>query len=167
MINISFQYTAANLQAAYELHLKKFSVFGGRIMLVLGFMILWAGLLLMLIYHKQGIQPPHIIFALLGIMVILFHFIYYNGIGKRQYARLQEYHNPFEIEMNEEVVALYITEPTSVYSWQQFSKAVVTEKMILLYFDDRLFYFFPVENFRDDSFIRFTELVKSKIAVVK
>lgn len=167
MISIQFQYSVKNLQAAYELHLKKFSLMQGRVMLVFGFMIIWVGLLLMMIYHKQGILLPHVIFLLLGVLVVAFHFIYLKTIGKRMYNSLEEFHKPFSIEIDDEGIQLMMEEAQPKYAWLQFSKAVITEKIILIYFNDKAFYFFMKEDFRDNDFSKFSEMVKEHIQVIK
>lgn len=167
MINIQFQYTPKNLQTAYELHLKKFSLFQGRVMMLFGFMIIWAGLLLMMIYHKQGILLPHVIFILLGILVIAFHFVYIKTIGKRMYNSLTEFHDPYNIEITNEGIQLFLSESQPKYLWQQFKKAVITDTVTLVYFNDKAFYFFMAADFANNDYKSFTDLVRSEIQIIK
>ena len=166
-MTITFQYTPENLQQAYELHLKKFSPFGGRVMMLLGVLIIWAGLILMLIYHKQGIQMPYVIFIALGLLVLVFNYIYQKNIGKRMHQSLSEFHRPFQIDINDSHVMLHLNEIETVYEWDRFSKAVITEKQTLLYFNDKLFYYFPSTNFEANDYNNFCSLVRKMIAIQK
>ncbi|MFI5135145.1 MAG: YcxB family protein [Chitinophagales bacterium] len=160
---IQFQYTPALLQRAHELHYKKFFPLQGRLLLFLGLLSAWAGLLLLLV--KGGginlwFSIPLIVY---GIVAITSNFFMTKTIGKRTYKKLADYHDPMTIEIDDEKISISIRDAVNEIPWSNFTKALITDEMILLYPSDKVFFIFPKKNFSGDEYAGFCELVKTKI----
>lgn len=163
---IHFQYSPAILQRAHTLHYKKFFLFQSRLPLLMGFLAIWAGLLLFLILGKDGNRFLSLSLLLSGILVIGIYYRLMKTTGSRVYKRLQDYHDPFVITVNPASILLSIRENTYEMPWAEIKKAIIATDIILLYPSERMFYIFPKENFADDDYAAFESMVREKISAI-
>jgi hypothetical protein len=165
-MNITFQYTPGILQAAHELHYKKFFRFQSRLPVFLGVLAVWSGGLLFLILGKEGNKLLSISLIILGAGSILTYYVIMRTLGKRVYNRLTDYHDPFIIEIEDDHILMKIKDSSFEMPWQEIKKAVITSEIVLLYPTDRMFYIFPKNNFMESEFEGFKMLVTEKVSSV-
>ena len=165
-MTITFKYTPEILQRAHVLHYKKFFPLRGKILFYLGLLSIWAGLLLLLVKGGGRNLWYSLPLILYGIIAVIVHFFLMRSIGSRAYKKLREYHDPMQIEIDEENVSLTIGENKSVIPWSDFKKALLSEEIVLLYPRDTVFFIFPKENFAGNDFEEFQKIVKEKVEKV-
>ncbi|MEP7128105.1 MAG: YcxB family protein [Chitinophagales bacterium] len=165
-MQITFQYTPTILQRAHTLHYKKFFLFQSRLPMIMGFLAIWAGLLLFLILGKDGNRflSASLIFS--GIVAIGIYFWLMQTTGARVYKRLAEYRAPFVMTINNEAILMTIHENTYEMPWKELMKALILPDMILLYPTEKMFYIFPKENFKAGEFDAFETMVREKVAAI-
>lgn len=163
---IHFQYSPAILQRAHTLHYKKFFLFQSRLPLLMGFLAIWAGLLLFLILGKDGNRFLSFSLLLSGILVIGIYYRLMKTTGSRVYKRLKDYHDSFVITVNDESILLSLRENTYEMPWVEIKKAIIATDVILLYPSERMFYIFPKENFVDGDYAAFETMVREKISAI-
>ena len=163
-LTIQFQYTPQLLQRAHELHYKKFFPLRGKVILILGILSAWSGLLLLLV--KGGgknlwYSVPLIIY---GVVAVILHFYTNRTIGKRAFKKLKDYHDPFTMRIDESGVEISIGEQPYALQWDKIQKALLTDEMILLYPNDKVFFIFPEENFTPQDFSDFRIMAKERVS---
>ena len=165
-MTITFKYTPELLQRAHELHYKKFFPLRGKIILVLGLLAVWAGLLLLLVKGGGRNLWYSIPLMVYGLIAVAIHFYVSKTIGKRAYKKLVEYHDPFSITVHD--AGLFIEIKNSEYEvpWSGIRKALLTGELTLLYPNDAVFFIFPKENFPANEYFEFAKIVKEKTAKV-
>lgn len=163
---ITFQYTPRILQRAHELHYKKFFQFQSRLPMILGFLSIWAGLLLFLILGKDGNKFLSISLVAFGLIAIAVYYWMMKTIGKRVYKKLTGYRDPFEIDINPQSINMTIRQTSYAIPWEDVTKAVIAPDVILLYPTDRMFYIFPKNNFDGNEFEGFAQLVMEKVTEI-
>ena len=162
-MTITFKYTPQLLQKAHELHYKKFFPLRGKIILILGVLATWAGLLLALV-KGGGINLWYSIpLITYGVIAIAIHFYMTKTIGQRAFKKLKDYHDPFSISISVDGLIIEIKGKQYEVPWSNFKKALIADEFILLYPSDAVFFIFPSENFSREDFISFSQLVKEKI----
>ncbi len=87
-------------------------------------------------------------------------------IGKRVYKKIPQYHDPFMIAITDELILMTIHEQAYELPWEDVKKAVITDKHVLLYPSDRMFYIFPKGNFNKNEFEEFEGLVRKKVPAI-
>ncbi|MEO5673687.1 MAG: YcxB family protein [Chitinophagales bacterium] len=165
-MTITYKYTPHLLQQAHELHYRKFFPLRGKIILILGLLSAWAGLLLLLI--KGGgknlwYSVPLIIY---GIVAIILHFYISRTVGKRAFKKLKQYHEPFSISADDDGLIIEIKNKQYEVPWNGLKKALMTDDLILLYPNDAVFFIFPRVNFSANGFDEFRNKVKENIEKV-
>src|SRR5207249_1537558 len=97
----------------------------GRILLFLGVLLIWTGLLLILISRNEGRQLMNYSFIIYGLVVIVIHYWMMNTLGKRTYKKLKGFHDPIDISISEEGITMKVAKGESQISWENISTAVV------------------------------------------
>jgi hypothetical protein len=161
-LTIQFQYTPEILQRAHELHYRKFLPLRGKLLLFLGLLSAWAGVLLLIASQGKNLWYgiPLVIY---GVFAVASHFYMKRNIGQRAFTKLSDYHDPMTIEIDEDLVAITIRDHRNEIPWADLKKGIITDQMILLYPNDKVFFIFPKERFSGDDYSDFTALVKRKI----
>jgi hypothetical protein len=166
-VQVRFEYSPQNLQAAHELHYRKFFPLQGKSLLWFGILLLWCGTLLILIEGKGAnlfVIIPIMIFALCGIVM---HLIMMRRIGKRAFKKLSKYREPFFFTIDENGFSMKYEESENYFLWNDLSKAAISDKMILLYPTDKMFFIFPKDGFSETDFDLFSSWVKTGVKLVK
>src|SRR6476619_3763268 len=101
-MTITFKYTPQLLQKAHELHYKKFFPLRGKIILILGLLAVWAGVLLALVKGGGNNLWYSVPLILYGGVAIGVHFFMTRTIGKRAFKKLKDYQDPFTISIGED-----------------------------------------------------------------
>jgi len=162
-LTIQFQYTPKLLQRAHELHYRKFFPLQGRLLLFLGLLSAWAGLLLLLV-KGGGINLWYSVpLMVYGVIAIMAHFFMMKTIGKRTYKKLSDYHDPMTIEINDEKISFSIHDAVNEIPWSNFIKALIADDMVLLYPSEKVFFIFPKKNFQPNEFSEFEKITREKI----
>jgi len=162
-MTITFKYTPQLLQLAHELHYKKFLPLRGKIILILGLLSLWAGLLLLLVKGSGSGLWYSVPLIAYGVIAVIIHFYISKTIGKRAYKKLTAYHDPFSISIDNEGLIIEIKTKQYELPWTDIKKALLTKDHIMLYPSDAVFFIFPAENFRGNEFAEFEELIREKV----
>jgi hypothetical protein len=164
-LTIQFQYTPEILQRAHELHYKKFFPLQGRLLLFLGLLSAWAGILLLIAGDGNNLWYglPLILY---GLFAVGSHYYMRRSIGKRAYAKLSAYHGILDIEISEANVSITVSHHRNEIPWADFKKALVTDEMVLLYPNDKVFFIFPKNRFAGTDYGDFIEMVERKIPKV-
>jgi len=165
-MTITFKYTPQLLQKAHELHYKKFFPLRGKIILILGLLAAWAGLLLALVKGGGNNLWYSVPLILYGLIAIAIHFYMTKTIGKRSFNKLKDYQDPFSISVNEEGLIIEIKAKQYEVPWSNFKKALIADELILLYPSDAVFFIFPRGNFTGGEFDKFKAQVQEKIQKV-
>ena len=162
-MEVTFQYTPKLLQRAHQLHYRKFFLFESRLPVILGFMAIWAGVLLYLILGENGNKFLSLSLVVFGVMAIGIYFWMIRTIGKRVYKKLKNYHDPIPIQIGEESILMTIGGETYEMPWIDIKKAVIDNGLILLYPSERVFYIFYRDHFKERQFEQFEEWVRQRV----
>jgi len=165
-MTITFKYTPQLLQRAHELHYKKFFPLRGKIILILGLLAVWAGLLLALVKGGGNNLWYSVPLITYGVVAIAIHFYITKTIGKRAIKKLKDYQDPFSITIGEDGLTIEIKAKQYEVPWGNFKKALIADELILLYPNDSVFFIFPRENFSENEFDEFKRQVQEKIQKV-
>jgi hypothetical protein len=163
---ITFKYTPQLLQRAHELHYKKFFPLRGKIILILGLLAAWAGVLLALVKGGGNNLWYSVPLILYGIVAIAIHFFMTKTIGKRAFKKLIDYHDPFSISIGEDGLIIEIKAKQYEVPWSNLKKALIPDELILLYPSDAVFFIFPRGNFSENEFDEFRKIVREKVEKV-
>lgn len=145
---MTMRYTPENLQRAFSLHYKKVFPVRGRILQILGFLLIWTGCLLLLLYRnqQQHIIPYAYMFA--GVILIIVHSWVKGRLGKSTFKRMRSPTNAFDFNIDEQSIRMITDKGTYSIDWDKISRAVMQDDVVLLYIDKQRFYFFPKQYFR-------------------
>ena len=162
-MEVTFQYTPKLLQRAHQLHYRKFFLFQSRRPVILGFMAIWAGVLLYLILGENGNKFLSLSLVVFGVMAIGIYFWMIRTIGKRVYKKLKNYHEPIPMQIGDESILMTIGGETYEMPWIDIKKAVINNGLILLYPTERVFYIFYKDHFKEGQFDQFEEWVRQRV----
>lgn len=95
------------------------------------------------------------------------HFIMMRNMGKRAFKRLSKYKEPFYFTIDENGFSMKYEEAENYFQWNELSRAALSDKMILLYPTDKMFFIFPRADFSENDFDLFSSRVKAGVKVVK
>lgn len=165
-MQITFQYSPKILQQAHTLHYRKFFQFQSRLPMIMGFLAIWAGILLFLILGNEGSRFLSISLIFFGVLAIGIYYWMMKTTGSRVYKKLTGYHAPFIMAINNQAVLMTIREETYEMPWPEIKKALIADDMILLYPTERMFYIFPRQNFAETEFLEFEQLVREKVTTI-
>ncbi len=167
MIKAKLTYSVENLQKAFSTHTNKVFPIRGRILLYLGLLLLWTGLVLLLINYTQQVKPAYVFYILAGLIFIAVHFFTTKNLGKQAYKQLKnraalEYNfsfsdNGFDIEAENS---------KQHYDWSAITKAVIHKDLVMLYVSKQTFYFVQSINIIEGSMDNLQELVNSKVKTI-
>jgi hypothetical protein len=166
MIEVEMKYTRENLQRAFKLHYKKAFPVRGRILQVLGFLLIWIGALLILIYQDTAHRAINFIYIIAGLFFIGLHSYLMSNLGKFTYRRIKNPDQTFKFSISDEKILVSTNTSGVSLEWEQILKAIVDKDVIILYVSKLQFYFLPKENFAEGDFEECTELVKEKVKII-
>jgi hypothetical protein len=155
---MTMRYTPENLQRAFSLHYKKVFPVRGRILQILGFLLIWTGLLLLLLYRNQDQRIIQFVYIGAGVVLVLVHSWFIGRLGKATFKRMRSPQQTFDFAIDEEHIRMITDKGTYTINWDKISRAVIQDDVVLVYISKLQFYFFPKQYFRSpDDF----EIVKS------
>ncbi|MCS6916780.1 MAG: YcxB family protein [Chitinophagales bacterium] len=161
-IVIRFQYTPHVLQAAHQLHYRTFFPLKGRVLLLVGAVVVVCGMVLTVLPGVQAWLGPALLAY--GLLLILFHYYYFSTIGRRVYKRLQEYRQPMEFRITPQRITLLAQNHSVDIPWHHFRKAASNAEFTLLYPNDKTFFIFPRSSFPPGDYERFQSWVQQNLA---
>src|ERR1700722_6141289 len=106
MIEFEMKYTAQNMQKAFKLHYKKMFPVRGNLLLMLGFLLIWVGALLILIYKDSAHRSINFIYILAGLVCIGYHNYFMSNLGKSMYRRLKRPDVVFKFVIGEDKILM-------------------------------------------------------------
>lgn len=167
MINARLIYTPENLQKAFSVHTRKVFPVRGRILLYLGLLLVWTGLLLWLINFTQQVKPAYLFYIVAGLIFIGVHFITLKNLGKQAFKQLKhraslEYHFAF----NDTGLTIQAQNTQQFFEWGNIQKAVLLKDIVMLYPSKQMFYFVQEGNITEGSFSELHNLVQSKVSTI-
>lgn len=167
MTEARIKYTPENLQLAFITHTGKVFPVRGRILLFSGILLIWTGLILLLINLTQSVKPGFVFYIIAGLVFIIVHYYITRNLGRQAFNKLKdraaiEYHLSFD----ENGFRIKARETAQEYQWKQVEKAVVNNKLIMLYVTKHTFYFLLPENISTGDFGQLGELVKQNVAKI-
>jgi len=99
-----------------------------------------------------------------GVVAVILHFYTNRTIGKRAFKKLRDYHDPFTMRIDESGVEISIGDQPYALPWDKIQKALLTDEMILLYPNDKVFFIFPKDNFTPQDFSDFRIMAKERVS---
>lgn len=167
MIHLTFQYTPEILQEAYTLHYRKNTLLQGRVLLFLGILLIWTGLLLILISRNEGRQVLNYSFVIYGLIIVVIYVWTMKTIGNRMFKRQKGSLQAMDITVTEGSIMMKTEKGEVNIPWENFQLATVSETIALLYPAKSSFYIFPKKDFKEGEFDSFVTILKQKIQTVK
>jgi len=167
MIHLTFQYTPEILQEAYTLHYRKNTLLQGRVLLFLGILLIWTGLLLILISRNEGRQVLNYSFVIYGLIIVVIYVWTMKTIGNRMFKRQKGSLQAMDITVTEGSIMMKTEKGEVNIPWENFQFAAASEDIVLLYPTKSSFYIFPKKNFSEGEFDLFFAMLKQKIQTVK
>jgi len=131
--------------------------------MIMGFLAIWAGILLMLMLGEDGNRFISISLIFFGTLAVGVYFWMMKTTGSRVYKRLIDYHAPFVMSIKDDAILMNIKNEIYEMPWHELKKAVIVNDMILLYPTEKMFYIFPKEDFGVGEFDAFETMVKEKV----
>ena len=162
MIEVEMRYTPANLQTAFKLHYKKVFPVRGRILQVLGFLLIWVGALLIIIYQDMAHRVINFVYIFAGLLFIGLNSYLMSNLGKFTYRRIKNPGQVFRFSISDEKILVSTDNSGISIEWEQVLKAILDKDVIILYVSKLQFYFLPKENFAEGDFEKCAELIQEK-----
>jgi hypothetical protein len=163
-VKVTIQYTAEDLQKAYNLHFKKMHPFRSKLVLILGGLLVLLGVFLAVLQSISGVITwMSWFFVIYGMLVVFYYFWKYNRMGKTAFRKLTEFHYPFTFTITEEGIQTVGKNVESKNSWEHYQSALVTQHFVILYPNKLRFVLLPKKYFSDEDFALLSGLVKEKI----
>ena len=140
---MTMRYTPENLQRAFSLHYKKLNPVRGRILQILGALLLWAGVLLWVLYRNQDQRIIQYVYVVAGVLLIGIHWFFMSRLGQSTFKRMRSPQGSFEFRFNEERFEMVTPASTKGFEWDNVERAIVQPDVLLVYISKHQFYFFP------------------------
>jgi hypothetical protein len=162
-INMTMRYTPENLQRAFTLHYRKTNWWRGNILLLLGVLLVWTGLMLWLVYRNQDQRVIQYVYMACGALLVGVHYVLMQRLGAMTFKRLGRPHGTFEFRIGEERIEMVTEKGIYSVDWDRVLQAVMQPDIVLIYIGKQQFYFFPSQNFTDpNDFRALQQLVTEK-----
>ena len=167
MITMTMRYTPENLQRAFSLHYNKLNPVRGKILLILGAMLLWAGALLWILYRNQDQRVIQYVYIVAGLLLVGIHWFFMSRLGKTTFKRMRSPQGSFVFRIDEKQIEMVTPGSTKAFEWDNVERAIVQPDVLLVYIAKQQFYFFPKENFEStEDFEAVKALVEAKAGKV-
>jgi hypothetical protein len=167
-IKVTIQYGPEDLQSAYALHFRKLYPVRSRMVLILGTILVFFGILLVVLQSLTGlISWMPWAFLLYGILVIAYYYWRYGRMGKTAFKKLVNFHYPFTFTISPEGLNTVGKNVSSNNNWNYYQIAIVTDRMIILYPNKLNLVMLPKKYFSDEEFSQLTEWVRTNVKKVK
>lgn len=160
---MTMRYTPENLQRAFSLHYKKLNPVRGRILQILGVLLIWAGVLLWVIYRNQDQRIIQYVYIVAGVVLIGIHWFFMNRLGKMTFKRMRSPKESFEFRIDDERIEMVTQKGVYEILWDNVERAIIQPDVLLVYISKQQFYFFPKSNFEStEDFETVKALVEAK-----
>ena len=169
-ITVDIKYSSEDLQKSYELHYKVFYPIMSKLVLILGILLSFIGLLLLFINHFSYDTNSSWLgwfYIVLGGLAVAYHFWKIKTMGKKMFNRMPDFQAPHKMIINDSGINAKSTTVSSEAKWEHYQKAVLSNEMILLYINPFRFNIFPKKNFKENDFEKLKGTVKARINLIK
>jgi hypothetical protein len=165
-IKVTIQYSPEDLQNAYALHFRKLQPVRSRLVLILGAILVFFGILLVVLQSLSGIISwMSWAFLLYGMLVVAYYYWRFGRMGKVAFKKLVNFHFPFTFTITPEGLDTVGKNVSSNNTWDYYQIAIVTEHMIILYPNKMHLVFLPKKYFSDIEFSQLTDWVRNNVKV--
>jgi uncharacterized membrane-anchored protein YhcB (DUF1043 family) len=167
MIKAKLTYSIANLQKAFSIHTSKVFPIRGRILLYLGLLLIWTGLILLLINYTQQVKPTYIFYIIAGIVFIIVHVVTTKNLGRQAYKQLNERAKiEYQLSFSKDGFDIDVQNSKQHYDWSAVIRAVITTDIILIYISKQTFYFVEQQHLIEGTFTDLQELIRKHVHTV-
>jgi hypothetical protein len=160
-------FTSEDLQLAYSTHFRKMYPIRSRLLLIIGSLsfLIGAMLLTFQIFMAKHDYTNWASWFLLcyGLTIALLYFYNLKRIGKRMYAKMPDFKNPFHYKFTSEDIEVKAENINSKNFWEYYQSALVSPEVIMVYPNKFRFSLFPKKYFTNEEFGQLKEWVKAKI----
>jgi len=165
-IKVTIQYGPEDLQNAYALHFRKLYPVRSRLVLILGAILVFFGILLVVMQSLTGlISWMSWAFLLYGILVVAYYYWRFSRMGKVAFKKLVNFHFPFTFTITPEGVDTVGKNVSSNNIWKYYQIAIITEQIIILYPNKLNLVLLPKKYFSEEEFSQLTDLVRKNVKV--
>jgi hypothetical protein len=165
MFEVTIQYSAKDLQRAYQLHYQKGYPLGSRLLMILGVIsVIVGGALLAYSYlflHFSNTFAWFLIFY--GIFMIMFYFWRFYTIGKRMFKKMPEMQHPYHYTFSEHGIKAESPVASSNNQWEYYNQGIVSDDMIVLLPNKFRFNFFARRHFTEEQFKMLRHWVETNV----
>lgn len=167
-IKVTIQYGHEDLQNAYALHFRKLYPVRSKLVLILGTILVFFGILLAVLQSITGlISWMSWAFLLYGILVIAYYYWRFRRMGKAAFKKLVNFHHPFTFTITPEGVNTVGKNVSSNNTWDYYQMSIVTDQMIILYPNKMHLVLLPKKYFSHEEFSQLNAWVKTNVKKIK
>ena len=168
MIKVEMKYSKANLQKAFSIHYQKSFPVRGKVLLWLGILLIWTGIMLSIVNNDKAHIAINISYIIAGFVFIGVHYFLMRNIGNFTYKRIKNPDQSFSFYLTQDIIKMIAGKKEYTIAWEDIYKSIIEKDIILLYVSKTQFYFFPKENFiPEKEFDDCVEIVKEKTSTKK
>lgn len=166
-IQLKIQYSKEDLQNSYRLHNKGRNFIKGKLLLILGAVLILAGILIQVImYNPDKKIWLGWLFSGLGIYVIFRYFWKEKRQEKQAIQEMEEFHSqPFTFSISKKGIDVKGNNINAKTSWQNYIKSIITADLILLYPSKEGFSIFPRKYFKPSEYYQFLKWVNENVKI--
>lgn len=165
MFELTIQYTAGDLQRAYQIHYRKGYPVGSRLLMILGVISLVFGTVLMLYSYLSLHFTNWFAWFLVvyGVLVIVFYYWRFYTMGKRMFKKMPDFEHPYHYVFSEDGIRAQSVNVNSDNAWAYYNRCIIEEDMIILYPNRYRFNFFAKRHFSPEQFETLKKWVREKV----
>jgi hypothetical protein len=165
MFEVTIQYSAKDLQRAYQLHYQKGYPIGSRLLMILGVIsLIIGGALLAYSYLYLQFSNPFAWFLIAyGVLMIMIYFWRFYTIGKRMFKKMPEFQHPYHYTFSEKGIKAESPLANSDNQWEYYNRCIISDDMILLLPNKFRFNFFARRHFTDEQFKMLRHWVEANV----
>jgi hypothetical protein len=98
-----------------------------------------------------------------GFVIAVLYFYNLKRIGKRMYAKMPDFKNPFNYKFTADNIVVTAENVNSNNNWEYYQSALISPDVIMIYPNKFRFSLFPKTYFTEEEFNQLKTWVKAKI----
>jgi len=160
-------FTSEDLHLAYTTHFRKMYPVRSRLLLIVGLLSFLVGAMLLTfqLFSARHDYTNWASWFLLGYGLIIALLYFYNlqRIGKRMYAKMPDFKNPFHYKFTSENIEVNAENVDSNNNWEYYQSALISSNVIMIYPNKFRFSLFPKKYFSEEEFAQLKDWIKAKV----
>ena len=156
-IKAEIQNTVADVNEAYILHVGRFKVI---IQLSLGFIFIIGSLLFLFVQIRDSYPFSSYSIWILILFYGGYKIFWFSTLGKRWVKKNPSLLSAYTVVFTDDEIHIINESGDSKIKWHAFAKAQVNDKVILIYPNQTLFYFFSKRFFSEREYAELSEKVR-------